>query len=143
MKRNKILLLISVITITLLAIRNWKNSDLNPNILEVNGFFIKKENTKYSAYYIKNPRSWFNEELIAKNIDSIIETEEYGEMIHGEDDNGKKKWFYIDRSDPTNVYGGFDDEDFRKDEIETIGGKKYLDSIVSINQFWNSQKNSP
>jgi len=141
LKNNKIILAI-VSVLALAFILNWESCESNPNTLWINdAYFIKKETTKYSAYYYvkERTRGPYISKLIAKNIDSIIKTAEYGSMIYGENNEGEKKWFYIDASSSTNVYGGFDDNDFRKDKIEIIG-KQYLDSVVCVNDFWNNNK---
>ncbi len=135
---------IATTTLTILSIviyTLWETGPLNPNKTSINkGVYMTKDNSNYSIVIPSNQRRSINDILVASNVDSLIISYKYGTMIYGISEYGvKKQWFYIDASSTKNTYGGFSNEEFRKNEIITIG-EIYLDSIQSSEEIWRKFK---
>ncbi len=121
----------------------WNTTPLNPHIVRIHKqLYLEKQQDEYAAFYTASGyRGQTRKKVIATRIDSVIISHKYGTMIYGEDAQREKGWFYVDVSPSTNVYGGYSDAEFRKNNIESIG-RIYLDSVCTPQVIWERYKHT-
>ncbi len=138
MKIKKIFIFLIAVVISVTYVL-WTDGSLNPNKKEINDYvYLEKlsDNTfSLTCKFGSGPKK------VGSMVDSVIVTPKYGTVFYGMGINGsKKQWYYIDASKPgfNKVHGGWNDLEFRKDEVELLVGKQFLDSVHTAYNTWNN-----